>query len=632
MKVVVGGNTIEIKPRDVLGSGGEGLVARLPDPNRVVKVYHQPEARRARKIEAFLRGGFNWPANVLAPLAEARDPRTQQIVGFVMAAAKGGEELYALGNRDYRQKHGITIRDALKVSVHAKATLDAVHRLGVVVGDLNDLGIQFNQRRETVWFDVDSFQIPGFPCIVAMESFLDPRLYDKAFNDGSAYFSVESDLYAFAVILFKSLFLVHPYGGNHVKLKDVPSRARAKVDVFHPDVRLPRWASPPQIVGDDLLQIFHRYFAKGERPAIPLALLEQQLASLRDCPNCGAVFSGTRQTCPACAEKVVALPGTRPTDKVIGVDNVEYVEWFQTQGEVLYFQALGSNEYAWVVREAGSVELYRWRSGRVVKKTRVHDQHIHGFSFAVTRNLLVVGKGEEIALFATDGNRARELRRLKTSTFGGRPVFATSAEGVYRMLGLQVFLSKEGDLLKDRLMETQTLTAAEDQTWLQVSPAGTVAGFVRFFNETRWFLRSKKGHFSLMVTPVQARARLVSSSVRFDDERGTLLVLRRAIHADGSEHCYLDALSSADGTLVRSYEEDANRSDNLKDIHGRALLGQSVFHPTDRGLVLEIDRTKIKEFPATTSFIDARDRLVPHADGVLVVGEKRIGHLRVVNH
>lgn len=652
MKVKIGSDLVDLKQKDVLGSGGEGTVSRLPDAQHVVKIYHAPDTnrvdakgkkvsmrdqvalaeRRARKIEAFLRHGFGWPSNVLAPLAEARDPSTNQIIGFVMRAAKGGDEIYHLGNRDFRKQQSLTLRDSLKVGVDARRTLDAITKLGVTVGDLNDLGIKFDDQGRTTWLDVDSFQVPGFPCVVAMEAFLDPQLYNKPFDDGKAYFSADSDNYALAVILFKTIFMVHPYAGNHPKLKNLFERALAKVDVFSPGVIYPRWANPPEVVSDELLHAFHEIFVKGGRLPIAADLLQRQLVGLRDCPKCGMAFSATRARCPACDETVIAvpLPGAKPTDTVKVVDDVEFTEWFKTGGEIVYFQALGSHEYAWITFEPTGVELYRWRSGRLLKKVHVHDQKARGFTFGVTRSLLVVGKGEEIAIFATDTDKVRELRRLKTGTFNGRPVFATSVDGVYRMLGIQVFLSKEDDLLKDRLMETQALSAAEDQTWLQVSPNGIIAAMMRFFNETRWFLRSKKGHFPLAVTSAQPGARLVSASLRFDDERGVVLVLRRLIHADGSEHAYLDVLSGLDGTLVRAYEEDLNRSDNLRDIHGRALMGQSVFHPTDRGLVLEIDKTKIKEFPATASFVDARSKVVPHADGVLVIGEKTIGHLRVV--
>jgi len=652
MKIKVGSGIVDLKPKDVLGSGGEGTVSLLPDGRHVVKIYHLPDqsrvdakgkkvpmrdqvalaARRGKKIEAFLQHSFKWPSNVLAPLTDARDYNSDQIIGFVMKAASGGDEVYYLGNRDFRKQQGLTLRDSLKVGVDARRTLDAITKLGVTVGDLNDLGIKFDDQGKTTWLDVDSFQIPGFPCVVAMEAFLDPQLYNKPFDDGRAYFSADSDNYALAVILFKNIFMIHPYAGNHPKLKNLFDRALSRVDVFSPDVIRPRWSNPPEIVGDELLHAFHEIFVKGKRSPVEASLLQAQLTALRDCPRCGTVFSATRAKCPACDETVIAvpLPGAKPTDTIKVVDDVEFMEWFKTGGEIVHFQALGSHEYAWITFEPSGVELYRWRSGRFLKKVHIHDQKARGFMFGVTRNLLVVGKDEEIAIFATDGDKARELRRLRVGTFNGRPSFATSADGVYRMLGLQIFLSKEDDLLKDRLMETQVVSAAEGQTWFQVSTNGSVAGMIRFFNEMRWFLRSKKGHFPLAVSLVPAGARLVSASLRFDDERGTVLALRRLIHSDGSEHAYLDVLNGSDGTLIRAYEEDLNRSDNLKDIHGRALMGQSVFHPTDRGLVLEIDKTKIKEFPATTNFVDSRCRLVPHADGVLVIGENIIGHLRVV--
>ena len=78
--------------------------------------------------------------------------------------------------------------------------------------------------------DVDSFQLPGFPCALFTERFLDPLRCD-----GHEQLvpvrppTRDSDWYAFAVMAMRCAALVGPYGGVH-KPRDpkdrVPSSRR----------------------------------------------------------------------------------------------------------------------------------------------------------------------------------------------------------------------------------------------------------------------------------------------------------------------------------------------------------------------------------------------------------------------
>lgn len=631
MRIKVGGQNIKINQQDALGSGGEGFVAKIGD-KRVAKIYHTPTRVRSDKIKAFLSLGATWPNNVLAPMQEVLSGDGRNVVGFTMPLAKGGEEIYSLSNRSYRQQNGITTRDIFQIGLHARTTIDAIHQLHVIIGDLNDLGVMFDikTKKVTIWLDVDSFSIPGFPCIVAMESFLDPRLYGKSFDDGSSYFSLESDYYAYMVMLFKSLFTVHPYGGVHPKFKDIPQRASNLIDVMHPQVRYPKRAAPLEIVSDDLLQLFHLYFRKGERPVPDVGLFQRELDGLRECPSCGVWFTSSRSNCPGCsaAAKVVLPPTAKPTDKTIVVDNVEYTKWFETKGTIAHFQEMGDDAYIWVVFNDNGTTFYRTKGSQVVHRSKVYDKQIHGFHISATKNFLVISKNDEMVFMDIRGSDAKEVSRLKTGTFNDRPMTASSENYIYRVKGYQILCGKDADLLQNRFMETQVASAVEEQTWFRVSAEGTIVGFHRVFNDMKWFITSKKdGQFTLQIQIIPTDARLADVSVKFDDKRGTILVMRKAVHSDGTEHMYLDVLRRNDGTLVRAYVDNSDQ-----EIHGRAIMGPSVFHPTDDGLVLEQDSKTSKSFPATRAFVGEGDLLFPYTDGVLVVGDKKIGYLRVVKN
>jgi len=359
-----------------------------------------------------------------------------------------------------------------------------------------------------------------------------------------------------------------------------------------------------------------------------VGLLQKELGGMRECTACGIWFSGSRASCPGCsaAAKVVLPPTAKPTDKVIAVDDVEFTEWFQTQGVIAHFQDLGNDQFAWVTLDDRGTTLFYSRGPKVVRRVKVHDKQIHGFRLSATRNFLVAAKDEEMAIMDARGSDAKEMRKLVVTSFSGRPMVATSADYIYRVHGYQLLCGKDADLQQGRFLEAQVASAIEGQTWFRVSAVGTIVGFYRSFNNIKWFVTSKKnGQHNLQVQEIPATARFADASVKFDDQRGTLLVMRKAIYADGTEHVYIDVLRIGDGTQVRAYVDD-----DMREIHGRALMGPSVFHPTDDGLVLEKDSKTMKSFPSTRAFVGAGDLLFPYADGVLVVGGKKIGHLRVV--
>ena len=70
-----------------------------------------------------------------------------------------------------------------------------------------------------------------------------------------------NDWYSFAVLLFKSILLAHPYGGTHKKIKSLTERAQKRITVFDKEVKYPKVAYSPDVLTDELAQVFHQYFA-----------------------------------------------------------------------------------------------------------------------------------------------------------------------------------------------------------------------------------------------------------------------------------------------------------------------------------------------------------------------------------
>jgi hypothetical protein len=146
--------------------------------------------------------------------------------------------------------------------------------------------------------------IPSFPCVVGHVRTVHPSLYGRDLAAGGC-FTEETDHYALAVLLFESLLHVHPYGGTHPTYSTLPSRAAARVSVFSDDVRLPKIASRPRVLDDELYTFFEQTFAHGVVSPLPARLRVGR--SFRRCAGCGVEHA--RKACPTC---VVVAPAPMP--------------------------------------------------------------------------------------------------------------------------------------------------------------------------------------------------------------------------------------------------------------------------------------------------------------------------------
>jgi hypothetical protein len=105
----------------------------------------------------------------------------------------------------------------------------------------------------------------------------------------------DSDWFAFAVMAFRSLLGVGPWGGV---ARSCPPGARAlrRHSVLASDITYPRAARPLATLPDDLLATFRAIFERDQRGEFPRAALER--LRLRACATCGEEHARVR--CPAC--------------------------------------------------------------------------------------------------------------------------------------------------------------------------------------------------------------------------------------------------------------------------------------------------------------------------------------------
>ena len=376
--VFMNGNRMRLEDRDLLGVGGEGRVFRAGD--HALKVFFTMTDARRKKLAAFPTG---LPDAVVGPVALCTDQRGT-VVGYAMRALEGAVDIHRLGQRKWRDAN-MTAAEVLACFRDLATTIAQLHGRGIVVGDLNDGNVVLtdgprksrsapapNWHPWRPWLiDADSMQFASFPCTVAHERFLDPRLYGVDLAATGAL-SRDSDFYALAVMLFASLLFIHPFGGAHASYPTMLRRAEARHSILRGDVKLPSSATRPDVLRDDVLAWFIKVFDRDAREALPAALLDARFV------RCACGIEHARRVCPACTVQA-AIPA--PPSPVTTHGRIRAVTMTREEGARFVTTSLGHAKRVhldgdWLMRADGT------RIGQILEsQTQVRTGATLGFAF-----------------------------------------------------------------------------------------------------------------------------------------------------------------------------------------------------------------------------------------------------------
>jgi hypothetical protein len=312
--VWVDGQRITLAPATLLGQGGEAEVYDLGD-GRVLKWWKPAEhpdfdgmpaaqdvaRRRLAEQPAKLRAlPGKLPPAVVAPCGFAlAGKKSTQVVGYLMPKVTG-VPLHSYGEPRWRRDHPVAGADLVGALLSLHDAIAELHRSGVVIGDCNDLNVLVDGRRVHL-IDVDSYQFGGYACPMFSERFVDPRLCAPQQLVPVAPHDEASDWFAFAVMAFRSLLGVGPWGGVHQPADPAARcsptlRALRRLSVYASDVVYPRAARSLAILPDELTVAFRAVFERDRRGPFPRIELER--LRLRACSTCGEEHGRVR--CPAC--------------------------------------------------------------------------------------------------------------------------------------------------------------------------------------------------------------------------------------------------------------------------------------------------------------------------------------------
>lgn len=211
-----------------LGEGGEGAVFDIAGrPDLVAKIYHphRLNAALAAKVQAMTRNppedatrgplghvSIAWPIDVLF--------RGTQFVGYTMPKLKRSDDLYDLLQPQQRAKeHGsLNHRHLYRTARNLAIAMDAIHRKGYVLGDVNFKNALFNDDALITIVDCDSMQVTDangvvHHCLVGVPEYTPPELQGADFSRIDR--TPDNDAFGLAVLIFQLLMQgFHPFAGR----------------------------------------------------------------------------------------------------------------------------------------------------------------------------------------------------------------------------------------------------------------------------------------------------------------------------------------------------------------------------------------------------------------------------------
>lgn len=305
--------------------GGEGAVHEATShPGHVVKIYHQAaDTAKASKLDHMKRQAS---ADILSFAAWPRhlvwDQSANSIVGFIMPKVHG-REIHQIYSFKERMVYFPQVRwdFLIQVAINCAQALHDIHRVGVVIGDINEGNILVKNDATIALIDCDSFQAThasgyAWTCDVGIAHWTPPELQAaKSFR--GVIRTQNHDRFGLALLVFHLLFMGrHPFAGGRASREDVPlEKAIARYDYFYSStahskgLRSPPHALAVGAMPSGLPSLFERAFCSGSerpncRPTPPewVAALQSLAKSLAICRADKAHrYPASLASCPWCS-------------------------------------------------------------------------------------------------------------------------------------------------------------------------------------------------------------------------------------------------------------------------------------------------------------------------------------------
>jgi len=580
---------------DPIGSGGEaevfdlggGIALKRFKPPAHPDYAHSPFEQRAaaarlaehqRKIPELMRLAL--PDRVAAPIDVVRDANGA-ITGYTMPLVSNAEPLMRYGDRTFREQGGLTTPRVIPILAGLHRTVVQLHATGVVIGDFNDLNVLV-QGTEAHLIDIDSAQFGPFLSTLFTARFLDPRLTDGQTLAPVRPHDRDSDWFAFAVMVFRTLLLVDPFGGIHHPANGgsrvaQDARSLRRLSVLHPDVIAPKHAYSFQTLPADVLRHFDEIFSHDRRGEFPIALL----TSLQPAPTAAPSIG-------------------RPMQIVRG--RITAQEVFMTSG-VIVATALDHDRLLWLEHRDGE---FRREDGTVAFRGPLDPR----LRFALERRATIVLRGDEVLILH------QGMERLRATSL------ATNARHRYWL--------DSGTLYRDGSVAPEAI-------------GSVLGGLTRFWVGDTFGFGFYRANAMTVAFVFDAESRGIRDGVNLPHIGGQLIDANAVFTSDlcwlflalqeGGRIRHRCTVIRRDGSIEATHEEEPGEGSWLARLHGKAAAGGFLLSATDDGIVrVEPHRGGLnvtKVFFVSETFVGGTTRLLIGADCLYAVNAVRIQRLRI---
>ncbi len=299
------------------GAGGQGEVWLVEGGRRIVKLLSrrgQPDV--LRRQFAFVRRLDLAGLHVARPIAVLKPPHVGYVAEFLQDMEPLGSLIKApaTGLLQWHIETG-GLRRRLRLLAHAGEALAGLHARGVIYADVSHHNVFVSRpvtATESWLIDLDNLSHESDP----RRAIHTPGYGAPEIVAGTAGCTTLSDAWAFAVLVYQSLTLGHPFVGDWVDEEGPEQEERAYagelpwVGCSTDDRNVCTSGLPVELVlGQRLLELARQTFEAGLEDRTARTTVSEWVERLHstadqtiNCPNCGGSYFVTESACSWCDE------------------------------------------------------------------------------------------------------------------------------------------------------------------------------------------------------------------------------------------------------------------------------------------------------------------------------------------
>jgi len=307
----------DVRNLTLLNEGGEAYIYGYSN-NTVLKIYKKnvDVLMKRKKVERLLKAKL--PSNIIAPIdiVEIND----RFAGYMMKKVDNAEVIHQYTKTNHKKIAKLSNKDMIGLSIKIGETLEILHNIGVVIGDISDYNILVSNKNKSeltpLFIDTDSW---GIGNTLLPDAYTELFISPESYNNGRILLNKKSDLYSYAILVFNIINNIHPFNGtlkkhNNDKIDmSTIERMKNKISILGKhksfDIIIPKIVKSWKWMSPELYKSFLDVFENEKRFNIK-DVLKNEYNNMKYCSVHKTYYFNKYTECPICNNeaKVVISP------------------------------------------------------------------------------------------------------------------------------------------------------------------------------------------------------------------------------------------------------------------------------------------------------------------------------------